>query len=420
MNSISADKSREFAADVVRHLRAAGFEAVWAGGCVRDQLLERVPKDYDVATSATPDEVRQVFGLRRTLTIGESFGVITVLGPIGAGQIEVATFRQDAEYSDGRHPDGVTFSNAREDAQRRDFTINGLFYDPLEQRVIDFVDGERDIRRRLVRAIGDPRKRIKEDKLRMLRAIRFATTFQFDLDADTEAAIQQHADELTVVSVERITAEMRRILVHPERRRGIELLDRSKLLTVILPEASRWCASAGEERDTWLRIQDVLADPTFPVALAALLRPLVHGDTDIVERLCRRWKLSNDETRRASWMIANENTLRRARQTDWPRLQRILIAPDIDELVQLATAIEQESTGGTAETDFCRDRLQLDSDQLNPPLLVTGDDLITHGVRVGKEFRVLLDAVRDAQLNKQIANREEAIQLVDRLRQSPT
>ena len=416
MNAISPDKSREFAVEVVRCLRAAGFETVWAGGCVRDQLLGQVPKDYDVATSATPEEIRRIFGQRRTLVIGASFGVITVLGPAGAEQIDIATFRQDAEYSDGRHPDGVTFSNARDDAQRRDFTINGLFYDPIEQRVIDYVDGEQDIKRKIVRAIGDPEHRIQEDKLRMLRAIRFATTFQFDLDIDTEMAIRQFADELVVVSAERIAAEMRQILVHPERSRGVQLLVRLNLLEVVIPEVGQWCDGVGEEKETWLRVLGALSDPTFSVSLAALLWPVVRGDMGLVEQVCRCWKLSNEETRRIVWMIAYEGTLRRARQTDWPCLQRILIDPAIDELLQLATAIEYQTTGKTQETEFCRDRLQLDPAELNPLPLITGDDLILHGLSAGKEFRVLLDAVRDAQLNKQIVNRREALELVNRLR----
>lgn len=420
MNAISPDQSREFAVEVVRCLREAGFETVWAGGCVRDQLLGRVPKDYDVATSATPEEIRRVFGRRRTLTIGASFGVITVLGPAGAEQIDVATFRQDADYSDGRHPDGVTFSNAREDAQRRDFTINGLFYDPMEQRVIDYVNGEQDIKRKIIRAIGDPEHRIQEDKLRMLRAIRFATTFQFELEIDTERAIRQFSDELVVVSAERIAAEMRQILVHPERSRGVQLLGRLNLLKVVIPEVGQWCDDVGEEKETWLRILGALSDPTFPVSLAALLWPVVRDDTGLVGQVCRCWKLSNEETRRIERIIACEGTLRRARQTDWPCLQRILIDPAIDELLQLATAIEYQTTGKIHETEFCRDRLQLDPAELNPLPLITGDDLIFHGLSAGKEFRMLLDAVRDAQLNKQIVSRKEALELVDRLRKRST
>jgi poly(A) polymerase len=191
---------RDLALDVVRRLRAAGFEALWAGGCVRDQILGIPPKDYDVATSAEPEQVRDVFGRRKTLAIGQSFGVITVVGPRGSGQIDVATFRRDAAYSDGRHPDQVTFTTAEQDALRRDFTINGLFYDPIESRVIDYVGGQEDLREGIVRAIGDPRERIAEDKLRMLRAVRFAARFDFALDERTLTAVQEQAHELVIVS----------------------------------------------------------------------------------------------------------------------------------------------------------------------------------------------------------------------------
>ena len=179
---LTPEEQRRFAVEVVRRLRGAGFEAYWAGGCVRDQLLGRTPKDYDVATNAVPDQVRALFGRRRTLAIGAAFGVIAVIGPQGPGTVEVTTFRRDAPYSDGRHPDSVTFSSAEEDASRRDFTINGLFYDPVEQRVIDFVGGQEDLAQRRLRAIGDARQRFAEDKLRMLRAVRFAATFAFSLD----------------------------------------------------------------------------------------------------------------------------------------------------------------------------------------------------------------------------------------------
>src|SRR5262245_35516929 len=174
MPTIDPQLARQFAVEVVHRLRESGHQALWAGGCVRDQLMGQLPKDYDVATDAEPDRIREVFGKRRTLPIGAAFGVITVLGRKGAGQIDVATFRCDAAYSDGRHPDAVTFSDAEHDAQRRDFTINGLFYDPLEGRVIDYVGGQVDLEFRILRAIGNPSARIAEDKLRMLRAVRFA------------------------------------------------------------------------------------------------------------------------------------------------------------------------------------------------------------------------------------------------------
>src|SRR3954462_14353308 len=206
-------RQRDFALEIAQKLRDAGFEALWAGGCVRDESLGLTPKDYDVATSATPDQIRDLFGRRRTLPIGASFGVITVLGPRHAGQIEVATFRTDAAYSDGRHPDSVTFTTAEHDAQRRDFTINGLFFDPISNEVVDYVNGQEDLKRRTIRAIGDPRLRLSEDKLRMLRAVRFAASFDFSIDLDTLQAIQKMAPEINTVSAERIGSEIRRMLI---------------------------------------------------------------------------------------------------------------------------------------------------------------------------------------------------------------
>ncbi len=211
---------RDFAVDVVRKLRGAGFQALWAGGCVRDQLLGLTPQDYDVATDALPEDVRRLF--RRTVAIGVSFGVVEVLGPPPI-TVQVATFRSDVSYSDGRHPDAVVFASAREDALRRDFTINGMFFDPLENQVIDYVGGQKDLDARVLRAIGEPKERFAEDKLRLLRAVRFATHYQLTFDPATESALRDMADQISVVSAERIAEELRRLLVDPHRRRGMEL-----------------------------------------------------------------------------------------------------------------------------------------------------------------------------------------------------
>src|SRR4051812_15317903 len=267
-------RQRAFALEIAQKLRAAGFEALWAGGCVRDELLGLTPKDYDVATSATPDQIRDLFGHRRTLPIGVSFGVITVLGPREAGQIEVATFRTDAAYSDGRHPDSVTFTTAEHDAQRRDFTINGLFYDPIAEQVVDYIGGQEDLKRRVIRAIGDPRLRLSEDKLRMLRAVRFAAAFEFAIDAETLRAIQEMADQITTVSPERIGAEIRRMLLDANRAKALELLRDSGLLPHILPEVA---ILAPNEFSEVLRVSAVLANPTLPLAIAALLSSDRHN-----------------------------------------------------------------------------------------------------------------------------------------------
>ncbi len=408
--------AREFAVDVVRRLRAAGHVALWAGGCVRDQLMGGMPKDYDVATDAAPGRVREVFGPRRTLAVGEAFGVVAVLGPKAAGQIEVATFRKDAAYSDGRHPDAVTFSDAEHDAQRRDFTINGLFYDPLAEQVIDYVGGQEDLARGVVRAIGDPLARIAEDKLRMLRGVRFAARFGFALDERTADAIRQQAHELVIVSAERVAAEMRLILTNENRRRGVELLAETGLLEVVLPES----AALLQQSDEWSSTLEILAAlmaPTFAVALAALLRPLqrVQPDRNLPQVVFERWRLAGDEWEGVHKLLTQEPLIRSASRQPWPSLQRVLIAPRVEELLDYCAAVAAVLDSSTAEINFCRAKLALPQSELNPPPLITGDDLKRLGIAQGPAYRTLLDAVRDAQLLLQITSREEALDLVRRL-----
>src|SRR3954469_11160504 len=263
-----ANRQREFALEIAQKLRAAGFESLWAGGCVRDELLGLTPKDYDVATSATPDQIRDLFGHRRTLPIGAAFGVVTVLGPRAAGQIEVATFRTDAAYSDGRHPDSVSFTTAEHDAQRRDFTINGLFYDPIAKKVVDYVNGQEDLQRRTIRAIGDPRLRLSEDKLRMLRAVRFAAAFNFQIEPETLHAIQEMAPQITTVSPERVGAELRRMLLDPNRATALELVRQTNLL----PHVLRALAKLSDEQFIETkRLLHALKHPSLATAFAALL-----------------------------------------------------------------------------------------------------------------------------------------------------
>jgi len=416
-------KMRQFAVEVVGRLRAKGHEALWAGGCVRDQLLGLTPKDYDVATSAHPEQIREIFGSKRTLPIGAAFGVISVLGPKGAGHIEVATFRRDAEYLDGRHPSGVTFTNAEEDAKRRDFTINGIFYDPLLERVIDYVGGQQDLENRVVRAIGDPRQRFAEDKLRMLRAIRFAATFEFALDSETLVAIRQQADELTVVSVERIASELRRMLVHPQRKRAMQLMRDSRLLEVVFPEvaSAAMAPPENEPAHTWenkLAILDRLAEPTFSMALAAMLRDLGEAGEPRLElagQICWGLSLSNEESGGVHKLLAEESLIRRAPQLPWPRLQRILIAPRIGELLGYAAAVATVLDGTTASVDHCRQMLLLPADQLDPPPLISGDDLLAAGIPQGPRYRLILEAVRDAQLEGKVSTKEAALALARKL-----
>jgi tRNA nucleotidyltransferase/poly(A) polymerase len=423
MNALDPQHARRFAVAVVRQLRAAGYQALWAGGCVRDSLLGICPKDYDVATNATPEQIRAVFGPRRTLAVGQAFGVITVLGPRTAGQVEVATFRCDAAYSDGRHPDAVTFSTPEEDARRRDFTINGLFFDPVAERVIDYVGGRKDLERRLVRAIGDPLARIAEDKLRMLRAVRIAANFDFALDAGTLAAIRQQAHKLIIVSAERISYELRLMLVHTHRRRAVELLNDAQLLEVILPDLRGLAPDGGrqEGNSRWQRTLAVLErlhDPTFSVALAALLRECVQPEAEIapeIQRICDRLRLANTERVGVELLLGHEAELRGARRLPWPRLQRLLTHARIAELLCYTHAVALVHDGQTADLDYCREKLALPRQEFDPPPLLTGDDLKAAGVRPGPRYRDLLHAVRDAQLDGRISTPQEALQLALRL-----
>jgi tRNA nucleotidyltransferase/poly(A) polymerase len=430
-------RQRAFALEIVQKLRAAGFESLWAGGCVRDQLLGLVPKDFDVATSATPDQIRDVFGHRRTIPIGAAFGVITVLGPRGAGQIEVATFRRDSTYSDGRHPDSVTFTDARHDAQRRDFTINGLFFDPVAEEVVDYVGGQDDLKRRTIRAIGDPRLRLREDKLRMLRAVRFAATFGFEIEPETFCAIKEMAADISSVSAERIGMEIRRMLVDPNRADALRLLRECNLQHQVLPEIADLSSS---DFDDILSVLQVLHEPSLPLALAVLLihvprtvgteygvpsteakragtddssQPAIPRQHAPVHAVGRRLRFTNKEIERAAWLLANRAMILSASQAAWPRLQRVLTHDGAGELLALHEAI-----AGPADDElaFCRERLAWPPERLNPAPLVTGADLIALGLTPGPQFAELLERIRDAQLNGEIHTRDEALALIDGLR----
>lgn len=404
----TAAPQRAFALEIVQKLRAANFEALWAGGCVRDELLGIAPKDYDVATSATPDQIRDLFGRRRTLPIGAAFGVVTVLGPRAAGQIEVATFRTDAAYSDGRHPDSVTFTDAQHDAQRRDFTINGLFFDPVTEQVVDYVNGQEDLKAHLIRAIGNPRLRFSEDKLRMLRAVRFAATFNFAIDPATMQAVQEMAPDITSVSAERIGMEIRRMLLDPHRAVAISLLRESKLLPFVLPEVATLSA------DLWQHTLDQLArlaSPTLSLALATLL---LSVDDASINDLGRRLRYTNKEIDRAVWLLNNLHTVAHAPSVPWPKLQRVLTHEGAEELVALVESFANPSD--TAVASFCRERLAWPSERLDPRPLLDGTDLIRHGLKAGPHFSSLLEQIRDAQLNGEISTHEEALALADRLR----
>ncbi|QEG35177.1 CCA tRNA nucleotidyltransferase [Bythopirellula goksoeyrii] len=406
----SATTQREHALQIVKKLREAGFEALWAGGCVRDQLLGREPKDYDVATNARPEEIQALFGKRKTLAIGAAFGVIGVHCGRGHEPIEVATFRADGSYLDGRHPQSVVFTTAEHDAERRDFTINGLFFDPIAEQVIDYVEGQADLEREVVRAIGNPRDRFTEDKLRMLRAVRFATTFDFEIEPATLAAIQEMASEVIVVSAERIGAEFERILTHPRRGEGLQLLHHSGLLRPVLPELADNADSSSPQWQETLQVLGRLESDNLSTCLAALLHKTY--EPRVVAACGRRFRWSNKQIDLAVWLVTNLDMVGRADTVPWPQLQRTLVHEGASELVALGTAVFGAEQIGV---QHCSAKMALPEDQLNPPLLLTGDDLVEKGLTPGPYFAMLLTAVRDSQLEDHIASADEAWALVEEL-----
>lgn len=445
---------REYATEVVRRLRQGGYEAYWAGGCVRDELLGLPPADYDVATSARPEEVVRSFA--RTVEVGVSFGVVEVLGPRRPDgsfpKVQVATFRSDGAYVDGRRPESVVFSSAAEDAQRRDFTINGMFFDPLDGRVIDYVGGQADLKARVLRAIGDPRARFREDKLRLLRAVRMAARFEFPIEEHTAAAVREMAGQIKVVSAERIAEELRKMLEHRNRAWALRMLDELGLLRHVLPEVENEMkglpqgppgAPTGDLWQHTLKVVEALEGPrwpepapvSFPLAFGAVLhdvgkkrswareqdRHTFHGHEHIGKRLagaaCRRLKLSNAETARIEWLVERHQYLCDAPTMRLSTLKPILVHPGIGELLALHRADSVASGRAVTHVEFC-ERMLRDTppDELNPPALLTGDDLIALGWEQGPLFKRVLDAVRAAQLEGLVRTKEEAIRMAGETR----
>lgn len=424
--------ARQFAREVVERLRQAGYTALWAGGCVRDLLLGRTPKDYDVATNARPEQVQKLF--RRTLPIGAAFGVIQVRGPHGVN-LEVATFRADGAYSDGRHPDSVAYSDAQGDAQRRDFTINGMFYDPVAETVIDYVGGQADLQARVIRAIGDPAERLHEDKLRMLRAVRFTARYGFALEPATAAAIRAMADELPVVSAERIHAELAAMLRDRHRAHALELLADLGLLPPTLPELldpagsdqGTGGAASGSLPQRWpelLRVAAQLGETAeFAWVIAALLTfHSVEAAEAGAESLFRRLKAANEERELALWLVQHRDRLTAAEVLPDSVLKPILAHPGAQALLAVKGAVDQVLEGSAADVTFCQSRLaEWQADDLDPPPLVTGHDLIQLGQKPGPAFKARLAWVRRAQLDRLLPDRASALRyLADCLAQSAT
>ena len=428
--------ARAVATGIVGRLRDAGYEAYLAGGCVRDQLLGREPVDFDVATSAPPDVVQRLFP--RTVPVGAQFGVILVVEQ--GIPFEVATFRSDDAYVDGRRPTRVHFGSAREDALRRDFTINALFLDPLTDDVVDFVTGQADLAAGIIRAIGDPSARIAEDRLRMLRAVRLAARLGFTIESATRAAIVAGAPTLPDIAAERIGDEIVKILTEGAARRGFELLAETGLLAVVLPEVERMRGVAQPpdyhpEGDvfthTLLLLEQLPARVTETVALGALLhdvaKPVCVGEhhgritfyghpavgAEMAVTICQRLRRSRATWERVEYLVRDHLRLVQAPEMRLATLKRMLRDDGFDELIAVARMDALASNRDLTYVEFClRRRAELAAEEIRPARLLGGDDLIALGYPPGPRFGEILRALEEAQLEGQVRTRADAERFV--------
>ena len=423
------------ATDISRRLQEAGHTAYFAGGCVRDELLGLDPHDYDIATSAQPAEVQKLFP--HTQAVGAHFGVILVMEHGRA--FEVATFRSDHEYIDGRRPEMVTFSTPEEDAARRDFTINGMFHDPVADKFIDFVGGREDLASQTLRAIGDPVARFREDKLRLLRAVRFAARFGYQIDPATWDALRVHAADIHAVSAERIREELVKILAHPTRVRGFDLLDQSGLLKEILPEIEKLkgCEQPAQfhpEGDVFVHTRAMLEllPPDVPVGvvLSVLFHDIgkpptfrYHKDEDrirfsghdrvgaeMTERVMERLRFSRADTERTVEAVRQHMVFKDVQNMRTAKLKRFMAREGFDEELELHRVDCQSSHGALDNYDFLKTKAEeFANEPLIPPPLVTGHDLMALGWKPGPHFGPMLEAVQTAQLEGTLTTKEEAL-----------
>ena len=419
---------------LVERLRAAGHEALFAGGCVRDRLLGKEAHDIDIATSARPEEIQKLFP--RTVAVGAQFGVIVVLED--GGEFQVATFRSDGAYRDGRHPESVAFTNAEGDARRRDFTVNGLFFDPLTHQILDFVGGEADLRTGILRSIGDPHARFAEDKLRLIRCVRFAASLGFEIEAETWRALVERAPEITAVSAERIRDELVKIFSHPSRVRGFDLLDQSGLLAILLPEveALKGCEQPPDfhpEGDVFVHTRlmlsllpeqvstplvfsvlfhDIGKPPTFLIDETGRIRFNGHESisASMTEKIFARLRFSNAETEATVVGVKNHMAFKDVQNMRVATLKRFLARPTIDDELELHRVDCQGSHGLLDNYDFLlRKREEFSNEPLIPPPLITGRDLIAAGLQPGPHFKKLLDSTQALQLEGGLKTREDAL-----------
>ncbi|HEV3331658.1 MAG TPA: CCA tRNA nucleotidyltransferase [Bryobacteraceae bacterium] len=427
---------------VVTKLRNSGYQAYLVGGCVRDLLLGCHPKDFDIATDAPPPHIIHLFP--KSGQVGAHFGVVLVRDD--EAQVEVATFRSDRDYTDGRHPASVKFeSDPREDVLRRDFTINGLMLDPESGRVLDFVEGQADLKRRVIRAIGDPEIRFREDHLRLLRAVRFAARLGFEIEPATMAAIRAHHALIQTVSAERIREELVRILTEGNARRGFELLDETGLLNRILPEiaAMKGVAQPPEfhpEGDVWVHtllllekldrasptlawgalLHDVGKPGTFRVADRIRFDGHVEEGVRLARAIFNRLRFSRDEAEQVESLIEHHMQFKDVPRMRQSTLKRFLRLPKFEEHLELHRLDCLSGSGHLENYELARHKLEeFGQEQLKPKPLVTGSDLIEQGYRPGPQFSKMLSAVEDAQLEGRVATREEGLALMKRLFSEP-
>jgi poly(A) polymerase len=422
---------------IVKRLRAEGYESFCAGGCVRDMLLGKIPQDYDITTNAKPDEVAKIFP--QTIPVGAQFGVVLVL--VEGQPFEVATFRHDGPYLDGRRPEHVRYGSLQEDIQRRDFTINGMVYDPIENRVIDRVNGQRDLESKLIRAIGDPRERFAEDRLRMIRAVRFAASLGFEIESDTFAAICDLSPTIREISWERIGVEITRILTEGGARRGLELMDQTGLLRVLLPEID---ALKGVEQSpeyhpegdvfthTLLALGQLHA-PSETLAYGCLLHDVAkavcrqrdgerltfYGHTEkgaaMAEAILKRLKRSRWTRERVAYLVRNHLRHTQARNMRLSTLKRFLGEDGIDELLELTRIDALSANGDLQYYEFCKRKLaELNQEEIHPEPLLRGRDLIAMGFSPGPSFHDILGRVEEAQLGGELSSREQALAWVEK------
>ncbi|MDX1679145.1 MAG: CCA tRNA nucleotidyltransferase [Akkermansiaceae bacterium] len=435
MTETSTRPARDVALELARTLKQAGHEALFAGGCVRDRLLGHEPKDYDIATSARPEEVLKLFPGANE--VGAHFGVIIVFHQ--GHPIEIATFRTDGSYRDGRRPDSVEFSTAEEDAKRRDFTVNGLFEDPETGEIIDHVDGRKDLEAGILRAIGEPKKRFQEDALRLLRAVRFAAHLGFEIEAQTKAALKQHAALLAKISPERIRDEFSRILTSPRRRQGIEQLVDSGLLQHFLPEfldtigcdqPPQWHPEGDVYVHTLIMLDMLEDDAPLDLCLAVLMHDIGKPPTRTIDEEDGRIRFNGHDAVGAEMartilgrlrypkriieavcaMVARHMKFMHVQDMRTAKLKRFMAEDTFPSELELHRVDCASSNGFTDNYEFLlAKREEFDKQPLIPKPLVTGRDLIDLGLSPGPRFKQLLEAIQTEQLEGRILDRDAAL-----------